>query len=35
MQMGDWGVEASDAIRVTDEGFEVLSDFSKELVFKN
>ena len=35
MQMGDWGVEASDAIRVTDNGFEVLSDFSKELVFKN
>jgi Xaa-Pro dipeptidase/ectoine hydrolase len=35
MQMGDWGVEASDAIRVTDKGFEVLSDFSKELVFKN
>ncbi|MDC3130796.1 ectoine hydrolase DoeA, partial [bacterium] len=35
MQMGNWGVEASDAIRVTDKGFEVLSDFSKELVFKN
>ena len=35
MQMGDWGVEASDAIRVTDKGFEVLSNFSKELVFKN
>ena len=35
MQMGDWGVEASDAIRVTDKGFEVFSNFSKELVFKN
>jgi ectoine hydrolase len=35
MQMGDWGVEVSEAMRVTDEGFESFCNFPKELVFKN
>ncbi len=35
MQFGDWGVEASEAIRVTDEGCELFCNFPKELHIKN
>ena len=35
MQFGDWGVEASEAIRVTDTGNELFCDFSKELHIKS
>jgi Xaa-Pro dipeptidase/ectoine hydrolase len=35
MQMGDWGVEVSEAMRVTDDGYEAFCNFPKELVFKN
>ena len=35
MQFGDWGVEASEAIRVTDKGMELFCDFSKELHIKS
>ena len=35
MQFGDWGVEASEAIRVTDNGSELFCDFPKELHIKS
>ena len=35
MQFGDWGVEASEAIRVTDKGCELFCNFSKELHIKS
>ena len=35
MQFGNWGVEASEAIRVTDKGSELFCDFSKELHVKS
>ena len=35
MQFGNWGVEASEAIRVTDKGSELLCNFSKELHIKS
>ncbi len=35
MQFGDWGVEASEAIRVTDKGCELFCNFPKELHIKN
>ena len=35
MQFGNWGVEASEAIRVTDKGAELFCDFSKELHIKS
>ena len=35
MQFGNWGVEASEAIRVTDKGSELFCDFSKELHIKS
>ena len=35
MQFGDWGVEASEAIRVTDQGAELFCNFSKELHVKS
>ena len=35
MQFGDWGVEASEAIRVTDNGSELFCDFPKELRIKS
>ena len=35
MQFGDWGVEASEAIRVTDNGCELFCNFPKELHIKN
>ena len=35
MQFGDWGVEASEAIRVTDKGCELFCDFPKELHIKS
>ena len=35
MQFGDWGVEASEAIRVTDNGSELFCNFSKELHIKS
>ena len=34
MQFGDWGVEASEAIRITDRGCELFCDFSKDLYIK-
>ncbi|WP_440932353.1 M24 family metallopeptidase [Candidatus Pelagibacter sp.] len=34
MQFGDWGVEASESIRVTDKGSELFYDFPKELRIK-
>jgi len=34
MQFGNWGVEASEAIRVTDKGAELFCNFSKELYIK-
>ena len=34
MQFGNWGVEASEAIRVTDKGAELFCNFSKELHIK-
>ena len=34
MQFGDWGVEASEAIRVTENGSELFCDMSKELHIK-
>ena len=34
MQFGDWGVEASEAIRVTDKGAELFCNMSKELHVK-
>ena len=35
MQFGDWGVEASEAIRVTDNGSELFCNFPKELHIKS
>jgi len=35
MQFGKWGVEASEAIRVTDKGAELFCNFSKELHIKS
>ena len=35
MQFGNWGVEASEAIRVTDKGSELFCNFSKELHVKS
>ncbi len=35
MQFGNWGVEASEAIRVTDKGAELFCNFSKELHIKS
>ena len=35
MQFGDWGVEASEAIRVTDNGCELFCNFPKELHIKS
>ena len=35
MQFGDWGVEASEAIRVTDKGAELFCNMSKELHVKS
>ena len=35
MQFGDWGVEASEAIRVTENGNELFCNMSKELYIKN
>ena len=35
MQFGDWGVEASEAIRVTENGSELFCNFPKELTIKN
>ena len=35
MQFGDWGVEASEAIRVTDRGAELFCNMSKELHVKS
>ena len=34
MQFGDWGVEASESIRITAEGNELLCNFSRELYIK-
>ena len=34
MQFGDWGVEASEAIRVTKNGSELFCNFPKELYIK-
>jgi len=34
MQFGDWGVEASEAIRITDKGCELFCNFSKDLHIK-
>ena len=35
MQFGDWGVEASEAVRVTDNGCELFCNFPKELHIKS
>ena len=35
MQFGNWGVEASEAIQVTDKGYELFCNFSKELHVKS
>ncbi len=34
MQFGDWGVEASESIRITEEGNELLCNFSRDLHIK-
>ena len=34
MQFGEWGVEASEAIRITDKGCELFCNFSKDLHIK-
>ena len=34
MQFGDWGVEASEAVRVTESGSELFCNMSKELFIK-
>jgi Xaa-Pro dipeptidase/ectoine hydrolase len=34
MQFGDWGVEASESVRVTDNGHELLCNFSRDLHIK-
>ena len=35
MQFGNWGVEASESIRVTEKGSELFYDFPKELRIKS
>ena len=35
MQFGDWGVEASESIRVTENGSELFCNFPKELHIKS
>ena len=35
MQFGDWGVEASESIRVTDNGCELFCNYPKELHIKS
>jgi ectoine hydrolase len=35
MQFGGWGVEASEAIRVTETGSELFCNLSKDLFIKN
>ena len=35
MQFGDWGVESSESIRVTDNGHELFCNFSKDLYIKD
>ena len=35
MQFGNWGVEASEAIKVTDKGSELFCNFSRELHVKS
>ena len=35
MQFGDWGVEASEAIRVTEDGSELFCNFSRDLFIKD
>ena len=35
MQFGNWGVESSEAIRVTETGHELFCNFSKELHIKS
>ena len=35
MQFGDWGVEASEAVRVTENGSELFCNFPKELHIKS
>ena len=35
MQFGDWGVEASESIRVTEEGSELFCNFSRDLFIKD
>tara|TARA_Y100001960_G_scaffold137128_1_gene145503 strand:+ start:180 stop:1349 length:1170 start_codon:yes stop_codon:yes gene_type:complete len=34
MQFGDWGVESSESLRVTENGFELFCNFSRELYIK-
>jgi len=34
MQFGDWGVEASESIRITSSGNELLCNFSRDLHVK-
>ena len=34
MQFGDWGVEASESVRVTDKGSELLCNYSRDLYIK-
>ena len=34
MQFGDWGVEASESVRVTDNGYELFCNFSRDLHIK-
>ena len=34
MQLGDWGVEASAAVRVTDKGSELFCNYSRNLHVK-
>ncbi len=35
IQMGDWGVEVSHSIRVTDGGFKKFSNYPTEIIFKD
>ena len=34
MQFGDWGVEASESVRITEQGNELLCNFSRDLLIK-
>ena len=34
MQFGEWGVEASESVRITDKGCELFCNFSKDLLIK-